>query len=71
MALFRISYDAVYAIAAALEKAGSTDNAALVAAMHEIEIDGVTGHMSWDENGDATKSAIIAIVQDGNIVPAQ
>ena len=64
-------YDAVYAIAAALEKAGSTDNAALVAAMHEIEIDGVTGHMSWDENGDATKSAIIAIVQDGNIVPAQ
>lgn len=63
-------YDAVYAIAAALEKAGSADNAALVAAMHEIEIDGVTGHMSWDENGDATKSAIIAIVQNGDIVPA-
>lgn len=63
-------YDAVYAIAAALEKAGTADNAALVAAMHEIEIDGVTGHMSWDENGDATKSAIIAIVQNGDIVPA-
>lgn len=63
-------YDAVYAIAAALEKAGTADNAALVAAMHEIEIDGVTGHMSWDENGDATKSAIIAIVENGDIVPA-
>lgn len=64
-------YDAVYAIAAALEKAGSADNEALVAAMYEIEIDGLTGHMSWDENGDATKSAIIAIVQDGDIVPAE
>jgi len=39
--------------------------------MHEIEIDGVTGKMSWDENGDATKEAIIAIVQDGDTVPAE
>ncbi len=64
-------YDAVYAIAAALEKAGSADNAALVAAMYDIEIDGVTGHMSWDENGDATKDAIIAIIQDGDITQAE
>jgi branched-chain amino acid transport system substrate-binding protein len=64
-------YDAVYAIAAALEKAGSTDNAALVAAMHEIQIDGLTGTMTWDENGDATKSAIVALIQDGGIVPVK
>jgi len=64
-------YDAVYAIAAALEKAGSTESADLVAAMHEIEIEGVTGKMSWDENGDATKSAIIAIIQDGDAVKAE
>ena len=64
-------YDAVYAIAAALEKAGSADNEALVAAMYEIEIDGVTGHMSWDENGDATKSAIIAIIRDGDAFQAE
>ncbi len=64
-------YDAVYAIAAALEKAGSADSEALIAAMHEIEIEGVTGKMSWDENGDATKEAIIAIVQDGDTVPAE
>ncbi len=62
-------YDAVYAIAAALEKAGSTDNAALVAAMHEIELVGVTGTMTWDENGDATKSAILARIENGGIVP--
>ncbi len=63
-------YDAVYAIAAALEKAGSADNAALVAAMHEIELDGVTGTMTWDENGDATKDAILAKIENGGIVPA-
>ncbi len=64
-------YDAVYAIAAALEKAGTADNEAVIAAMHEIEIDGLTGHMTWEENGDATKSPIVAIIQDGGIVPAE
>ncbi len=61
-------YDAVYAVAAALEKAGTTDSAALIAAMHEIQIDGLTGTMTWDENGDATKSAIVALIQDGSVV---
>ena len=64
-------YDAVYAVAAALEKAGTIDNAALVAAMHEIELAGVTGSMTWDENGDANKVAILAKIQDGDVVPAE
>ncbi|MBQ3199031.1 MAG: ABC transporter substrate-binding protein [Firmicutes bacterium] len=64
-------YDAVYAVAAALEKAGTVDNAALVAAMHEIELAGVTGTMTWDENGDANKGAILAKIQDGGVVPAE
>lgn len=64
-------YDAVYAVAKALEKAGTTDNAALVAAMHEIELAGVTGTMTWDENGDANKGAILAKIQNGAVVPAE
>lgn len=64
-------YDAVYAVAKALEKAGTTDNDALVAAMHEIELDGVTGTMTWDENGDANKAAILAKIQNGAVVPAE
>jgi outer membrane PBP1 activator LpoA protein len=39
--------------------------------MHEIQIDGLTGTMTWDENGDATKSAIVALIQDGGIVPVK
>lgn len=58
-------YDAVYAIAAALEVAGADDSQALIDAMYEIEIDGLTGHMTFDENGDATKSATVAIIEDG------
>lgn len=64
-------YDAVYAIKLALEKAGTTDNDALVAAMHEIELTGVTGTMTWDENGDADKAAILAKIQNGAVVPAE
>lgn len=64
------AYDAVYAVAKALETAGSTDNAALVAAMHNIQLDGVTGSMTWDENGDANKAAILAKIQNGGVVQA-
>lgn len=64
-------YDAVYAVAKAFEKAGTTDNDALVAAMHEIELAGVTGTMTWDENGDANKAAILAKIQNGGVVPAE
>lgn len=64
-------YDAVYAVAKAFEKAGTTDNAALVAAMHEIELAGVTGTMTWDENGDANKAAILAMIKGGAVVPAE
>ncbi len=58
-------YDAVYAIAAALEVAGAGDDQALIDAMYEIEIDGLTGHMSFDANGDATKGATVAVIEDG------
>lgn len=57
------AYDAVYTIKAALEKADVKDASIsaselcdlLKKAMTEIEVDGVTGHMVWEESGEPTK----------------
>jgi len=67
-------YDAVYAIKAAMEKAnvkpGDADfNAKLVAAMLEIEVTGVTGTMTWDENGNTVKEPKVLIIHDGVASP--
>lgn len=64
------AYDAVYAIKAALEKSGAkpTDadfNAKIIAAMSEIEVNGVTGNMTWDANGEPTKEAKAVVIVDG------
>ncbi len=64
-------YDAVYAIKAAIEKAGvKTDdmadiNSRLVKAMTEIEVDGVTGNMTWSADGETTKNAQVMIIKSG------
>lgn len=57
------AYDAMYIIKAAIEKAGITDASighselcdAMVPAMTEIEVAGVTGTMTWDASGEPTK----------------
>lgn len=56
-------YDAVYAIKAAMEKAGITDASisasdlcdALKTAMTEITLEGVTGNITWTADGEPTK----------------
>jgi branched-chain amino acid transport system substrate-binding protein len=63
-------YDAIYAIKAAVEKAGKTPadsdfNEAVVAAMTEIEVDGVTGDMTWSADGETNKAAQAMIIHDG------
>lgn len=67
-------YDAVYLAKLALEKAGSNDpaspvdNAALVAAMLEIEYQGLTGSMTFDQSGEPNKGAKVAEIKDGAYV---
>lgn len=67
-------YDAVYAIKAAMEKAGVSDPAEadfsskLVAAMTEITVDGVTGAMTWTAEGETVKAAKAMIIHDGAAV---
>jgi branched-chain amino acid transport system substrate-binding protein len=50
-------YDSVYVIAAALEKAASTESADLIAAMTQINVDGLTGSMTFNADGEPNKGA--------------
>lgn len=67
------AYDAVYAIKAAMQKAGLKDgdfdnfDERLIAAMTQIEVDGVTGTSSikWTADGEAEKKANAVIIKDG------
>lgn len=62
-------YDAVYAIKAAIEQAGGdTSNEALVSAMTKISVDGITGKMTFNENGEPDKSAKVAVIENGQYV---
>ena len=52
-----MGYDGYYMALAALQAAGSTDGAAVMAALPATEIDGVSGHIKFDETGDAIRTS--------------
>ena len=52
-----MGYDGYYMALEALKNAGSTDGAAVMAALPTTEIDGVSGHIKFDENGDAVRNS--------------
>jgi ABC-type branched-subunit amino acid transport system substrate-binding protein len=60
------TYDAVWAVAKAIEAAGVYDGEAIRAALVELEFDGATGPISFDELGDRTSGAfeIWEVVED-------
>ncbi|MBR2822585.1 MAG: ABC transporter substrate-binding protein [Clostridia bacterium] len=65
-------YDAVYALVAAAEKAGVKEGDkpedicdALIAAIQEIELTGVTGTMTWSESGEVTKTPKAVVIENG------
>lgn len=63
------SYDAIYAIKAALEKCGNdVTNENLIAAMTEIEVKGLTGDMTFTAEGEPNKSAKVAVIENGQYV---
>jgi branched-chain amino acid transport system substrate-binding protein len=65
-ALAALAYDAVKAMAAAMENAGSTDNQEVVAALKDLSFtDAVTGAIHFDANGDPIKSITIIQIVDG------
>jgi len=52
-----MGYDGYYTALAALQAAGSPDGAAVMAALPAVEIDGVSGHIAFDETGDAIRNS--------------
>lgn len=70
-------YDAVYALYAAIQQAGVTADMsaaeiceALIPAMTEITVDGLTGTLSWSANGEVSKEPAAYIIQNGEYVAA-
>ena len=67
------AYDAVYILAAALEKAGCTPDMsaadiceALIPVMTEISFDGLTGDaMTWSATGEVSKAPKAVVIEDG------
>ncbi len=59
------AYDAVYAVKAALEKAGSTKSEDLIAAMQEIEVEGITGNIAFDADGEPNKDVKLIRIVNG------
>ena len=65
-AVSALSYDSYLALIGAIEAADSLDPAAIRDALTTLEFDGVTGTISFDENGDANKSlAFVKTVENG------
>ena len=63
------SYDAVYAIKAAIEQTnGDVSNTALIDAMTKITVNGITGDMTFTAEGEPNKSAMVAVIENGEYV---
>ena len=65
-------YDAVYTLYEAFKKAGCTDDMgyedicdALIAAMPEITVTGLTGEMTWQATGEVAKDPRAVVIKDG------
>ena len=72
------AYDGIYALAAACEKAGVTAETPveeacdmLIAAFQEIQVEGLTGTMTWSDTGAVTKTPIAVVIKDGAYVSAE
>ena len=63
-AVTAMGYDAYFTALEALKAAGSTDPAAVNEALWNVTYDGVCGHIEFDENGHAARSA--AFVKQAN-----
>lgn len=60
-----LGYDTVYVYKAAIEQAGSTDSAAIIEALNNVDLQLVTGNLKFGENNNPVKSASIIKIVDG------
>ena len=60
-----MGYDAYYVALEAIKAAGSTDSTAIQAALWDVEYDGITGHIAFDDvNGDAVRDTAFIKIAD-------
>lgn len=52
----------------AVEKAGSTDKQAIVDALKNIEYDGITGYLTFDDHNNPVKAVTILKIVNGEYV---
>ena len=65
-AVSALGFDSYNVVIDAIEAAGSTDTTAIRDALAKLKTTGVTGDLSFDENGDANKTmAYVKTVKDG------
>lgn len=60
-----LGYDAMGIMAAAIEKAGSTESDAIIAALKDTNYAGLTGTTTFDAERNPVRSAIITSIADG------
>ncbi|MGN0573103.1 MAG: ABC transporter substrate-binding protein [Acutalibacteraceae bacterium] len=72
------AYDAVYTIYEAITKAGVTSDMsaediceALIPVMTQIQVEGLTGSMTWQATGEVSKSPMAVVIKDGVYVGAK
>ena len=58
-------YDTVYVIKADMEKAGSIESDDLIKAMTEIQVDGITGKVSFNADGEPNKEPKFVTITNG------
>lgn len=63
-----LAYDNVYILKNAIEKAGTTDKEDLVKAIKANDMDGITGHLTFDEKNNPIKAVTIIKVKDGKYI---
>jgi len=64
-ALASLAYDAAFILLSAIEKAGSLKGADIRDALKTMKFDGVTGKISFDQNRNPVKSAVILQIKNG------
>ena len=60
-----LGYDALGMMAAAINKAGSTDSEKIIEALKTLEYKGLTGSTTFDENRNPVRAAVITTIADG------
>ena len=64
-AVSALGYDAYMTAVEAIKLAGAVDAASIAAALPGVSLEGVTGLIEFDENGDAKKDIAYIKVADG------